>query len=181
MTLNTNSRICTIGEIIDLIAPEAKGPARSGIESRLARWTKDGIFVVAKTQIGTGRARQYTTAEAVLVAIGHQLQMQGLRNDAIENITVALRSDIEHKPGANAVDLAVDFIRGGEPKSEPSRIAQDGDCLAAFHRVGSTDIWHPVRPKRVGTAISAADIAQHESAITLNLRLVLKPLRPLLT
>ena len=180
MTLNTNSRICTIGEIIDLMAPEAKGPARSGLESRLMRWTRDGIFLVARTQVGRGRARQYTTAEAVLVAIGHKLQMAGLRNDAIENITVALRSDIEHQPGANVVDLAVDFVRMGEPKSEGQRSAMDSDCLAAFIRVGSTDIWHPLRPKRVGTAVSAADIAQHEASITLNLRLVLMPLRTLL-
>ena len=173
--------VITLGQVIDLIEPDARGQDRRTIETKLGRWTLEGIFRVlgTKVKIGSSRNRVYAFSEVVLMAIAQRLSVYGLHIGAIEDITVALRSRLEHTPGSNPIDAALEWIIRGE--SEASNGWTDYSFLIAFGRVGASDLWHPIAPKQVGTSIELDDLASHDLTITLNLRKVLACLRPLLT
>ncbi|MBI05866.1 MAG: hypothetical protein CMM54_02675 [Rhodospirillaceae bacterium] len=172
----------SLGQILTLVAPSASGAARKTTETRLSRWTQERVFKVLgkNTRTGSGHHRLYPMKEVVLVAIAQKLHAHGLRVNAIENITITLRSSLERHPSANQIDLALDWIRSGEPKKGAARQIQDEACLIAFAQVGKSDLWHPINPKRRGQSVTGADIAQHEVTITLNLRLALSCLRSVL-
>ena len=177
-----DGRTLSLGQILTLVAPTASGAARKTIETRLARWTQERVFKVfgKNTRTGSGHHRLYPMSEVTLIAIAHKLHAHGLRVNAIENITIKLRNWLEGHPSANQIDLALDWIRSGEPKKGAARQIQDEASLIAFAQVGKSDLWHPINPKHVGQSVTGADIARHEVTITLNLRLALSCLRPIL-
>ena len=177
-----NHRALSLGRIIEVIAPGAAGTVRKTIETRIARWTQEQIFRVVSTtsRTGSGRHRLYPLSEVALIAIAHTLHEHGLRVAAIDHITATLRDWLESSPGSNQIDRALDGLLGNETNSPAARPAKGGACLIAFARAGDSDVWRPISPDRRSRQYSVADIARHEVTITLNLRLALACLHPLL-
>lgn len=166
-------RSVSMGQILDLVAPGADGTERKTIEARVARWTREQMFYVvgATTRTGSGRHRLYPLSEAALIAIAHSLHEHGLRATAIAPVTARLRDGLASRPGANSIDLALEAVRGGETKSAAARAVRDDAGLIAFTRDGGSERWRPIDPDA---------IAGHAVTITLNLRLALACLAPLL-
>jgi hypothetical protein len=168
-------RTAPLGRILDLVVPAAAGSERKTIEARFARWTQQRIFeVVGETvRTGSGRHRFYPLCEVVLIAIAHALHEHGLRAAAIEPITAALRDGLTSRPGRNPIDHALDTIQDGGTKSAAAGVI-------SFVRIADTDLWQPIDPDGGLSPANALDMAAQEVTITLNLRLALACLRPLL-
>ena len=175
-------RVLSLGRIIEVIAPDAVGTVRKTIETRIARWTQEQIFGVVGTtsRTGSGRHRLYRLSEVVLIAIAHRLHEHGLRVAAIGHITATLRDWLENSPGSNQIDRALDGLLDNKANSTAARPAKGGAYLIAFARAGDSYDWRPISPDAEPRQYSVADIAQQEVTITLNLRLTLASLHPLM-
>ena len=167
----SDPRTLPLGRIVDLVAPGATGAKRKTVETRVARWTQEGIFTIvgATARTGSGCHRLYPLSEVVLITIAHTLHEHGLRVAAIDPIIAALRDDLASRPGRNLIDRALDVLQSGKTKTA-------GACVISFARIADTDMWYPIVPDG---AVGRAG-ALHEVTVMLNLRLALACLRSLL-
>ena len=172
MALKNDARVWPRGPILDAIAPGLNATDRATFEKRAARWTNEGILrVEGPKYAGSGRHRRYPAAEVVLLAVAETLHQHRLQIDAIENVIIALRSQLTHSPEANPLDLAADAACG--------HTVDPQDTLIALSPVG--DLWHPISPKRAGQAVGTAELAQYPVSVNICLFHILRPLGGLLT
>ena len=167
MKLENDARTWPRGPILDAIAPGLDATDRATLEKRAARWTNEGIILVEGPKYaGSGRHRRYPAAEIALLAVAETLHQLRLQIAAIENVIVALRSQLTHRPGANPIDLAADGITG--------QTVDPQDTLMALAPVGN--LWHPINPEKAGQAVGKAELAQHPVSMNICLFHILKPL-----
>ena len=171
MALINDTRIWPRGPILDAIAPGLNATDRATLEKRAARWTNEGIVLVEGPKYaGSGRHRRYPAAEVVLLAVAETLHRHRLQIDAIENVIVALRSQLTHSPDANPIDLAAE--------AACDQTVDLQDTLIALVPVG--DLWHPISPQKAGQAVGTAELAQYPMSVNICLFHILKPLGGLL-
>tara|TARA_Y100000310_G_scaffold321498_1_gene379189 strand:- start:719 stop:1435 length:717 start_codon:yes stop_codon:yes gene_type:complete len=170
MKLKYDARTWPRGPILDAIAPGLDATDRATLEKRAARWTNEGIILVKGPYAGSGYHRRYPAAEIALLAVAETLHQRRLQIAAVENVIVALRSQLIDKPGDNPIDLAVDGITG--------QTVDPQDTLMALAPVGN--LWRPINPEKSGRAVGKAELAQHPVSMNICLFHILKPLAGIL-
>lgn len=165
MKLINDTRTWTIGLVVDAIAPGLTATDRATFENRAARWTREGILKVEGPKYaGRGHHHRYPAAEIALLAVAETLHQRRLQIAAIENVIVALRSQLTDTPGANPIDLAVDAVNG---------------YTVDPHKTSIALIWTPNEPggaQVVARYCDLGELAQHPMSVNLCLHHILKPL-----